>query len=252
MIELNPALKRILYLIFILSLIACNPNKIKSRYPDGKMKELWVYSSFSVNKFWICQYYHNGIESFQGRVENNKFVGERYYYYNNGKIKEIYQSFDPCNFDQSNCNDSGILKKYSINGWLKEIVYKKNRHDGFIKTFDSLGRITTWFSYSHFKKNGLFEEFFENNITAFRANYLNDTINGYGIFFYATGDTLKLIQYHNNEMSFPYKKWLSNGLTLEGNFSLDSSKAIWVWKNRKGTVIKRKTQLFNGTSIAPD
>jgi antitoxin component YwqK of YwqJK toxin-antitoxin module len=88
-------------------------------------------------------------------------------------------------------------------------------------------------------KNGIYREFHDNGRIAFEGKYQNDTIVGFAYCFTESGDTSIYFNHHNGANSFPYKKWLDNGLTLLGDFTDASKKSVtWKWFDKRGKQIK--------------
>ncbi len=86
------------------------------------------------------------------------------------------------------------------------------------------------------------------------ANYKNDTLVNYIYYFNEKGDTTKYYNHHNGVMTFPYKKWLDNGLVLYGNYTNNNEKEVlWQWFDKSGNETKREIIKAHSTGfVAPN
>ena len=123
-------------------------------YPNGKIKIEYVYpDKDEKSKYTILEYYNNGQTSFKGTVDNNKFVGVKINYFENGSLKEVDSIITPCNLDFC-CCDGKVLKYYS-NGKLDKTIENRNGvANGQVILYDkdSSGRVASICSYKNDKK----------------------------------------------------------------------------------------------------
>jgi antitoxin component YwqK of YwqJK toxin-antitoxin module len=100
-------------------------------------------------------------------------------------------------------------------------------------------------------KDGVYREFHDNGVQAFECRYRNDTIVGYAYYFNEKGDTVKMHDHYNGIMSFPYKKWLDNGLILYGDFTDESLESVtWKWLDKTGKLIKTRVAYAKNEGFA--
>lgn len=245
-------MKKFHYLLLVL-LTACTRTEIKERYKNGHKKEVWIYPYSGNNKeHTVILYYPTGERSFQASVENDHFIGKRISYYQNGKVHQIDSSYTPCPVDVEKRNNSGIVKVFTETGWLTKISYYQPHERCTSEEYDSNGVIKKKYEYAHHKINGYYIEYLDSGTARFEGTMVDDTLTGFGVFFDENGDTSKTVWYQNNQISLPYKKWLKDGITLEGYFSKDTTEVTWVWENKEGIIIKRKVQPFNRFVVAPE
>lgn len=241
----------LIFISVLFILASCNHTEVTERYSDGKPKEERTYLNKDSSKFKIVQYFPSGKISFKGNVENKLFVGQKINFYENGKVKQIDGLYKPCALDFCCCD--GLVKRFRVNGVLQETFVNKNGvENGTVFTYDTLGRLETKYEMIDGHKNGQAEKYFDDGILAFKATFRNDTIQGYALYFYGNGDTLKMMRYYGNDMDFPYYKWLKNGQIIKGEVINSGKQILWTWMDKQRNILKTKTEKFVNEITVPD
>jgi len=235
----------------LICLTSCKHTEVTERYSNGKPKEVRTYLNKDSTDFKIVQYYPSGQISFEGNVVNKLFVGQKINYYENGKIKQIDSLHKPCALDFCCCD--GLVRRYRENGTLQETFINKNGVEaGLVFTYDTLGRLETKYEMINGRKNGQAEKYFEDGTLAFKATFHNETIQGYAVYFYGNGDTLKMMKYNGNNMDFPYFKWLKNGQIIKGEVIDNGKQILWTWMDKQRIVLKTKTEAHTDDVTVPE
>ena len=230
---------------------SCTNIEVKERHSNGKPKEVRTYLNKDSTDFKIVQYYSSGQKSFEGDVINKFFVGRKISYYENGKVKQIDSLHKPCALDFCCCD--GLVKRYTANGILQETFVNSNGvENGLVFTYDTLGRLEAKYEMENGRKNGKAEKYFVDGTLAFKATFRNDTIQGYALYFYKTGDTLKMMKYSGHDMDFPYYKWLKNGQIIKGEVVNNGRQILWSWMDKNRTILKTKTAKFENEITVPE
>jgi len=212
-------------------------------YSNGKVKEEYVYpNKKDKSKFTIIEYYPNGQISFKGEVENNKFIGMKLNYYENGNLKEVDSILNSCNLDFCCCD--GFVKKYYSNGKPDQTFENRNGvANGLVSLYsnDSSGKLVTVSAYQEGKKNGISKTYYDNGKLYKLCSYKNDTAIGHIYYFETNGDTMKIYSTWKGHEDFPTKKWLTNGQIFYATY-LDSTynKVLYRWTDKAGLELKRQ------------
>ena len=238
------------FYIFAFSCRSTTHHDIK-KYPDGT---IWEEKKYQNNgdtlNYDIMEYYNNGIVYKEAMVRSGKYVEKKISYYPNGKIKQIDSLLAPCNLGVKMCDE--VLIHYYLNGRMADRRFIQNgKFNGLAQVYDS----STGYLIKQYEvvddslKTGFYKEYQENGVIGYIAFYKNDTLVQNEYFFDEKGDTLKYFYHTNGIIDLPYKKWLSNGRVLMGNYSKDKKKAIWVWYDSKGKELKRLIDNLKGKSM---
>jgi antitoxin component YwqK of YwqJK toxin-antitoxin module len=232
--------------IFILVfLFSCKQEyrKIIDTYSNGKIKVEYVYANKSnTARYQIIEYYPDGEISFKGTVENNKFVGVKCNYYENGELKQVDSLTRHCDLDFC-CCDGKVLKYYS-NGKPDQAFENRNgAANGLVHLYenDSSGRLGIIYTYSDDKKNGPYKRFYSSGQLYCSGTYRNDTLVGQVYYFKPNGDSLKINATWHGKEDFPSKKWLDNGEVFYATY-LDNTynKALYRWTDKLGKELRRE------------
>ena len=252
-------MKKILTILTILLLFGCKSEYRKTieKYSDGKISKEYLYPDKNDTlDYSIYEYFPNGKISFQGTVENGKFVGVKLNYYDNGSIKSIDSIINPCTLDYCCCD--GKVLKYYRNGKLDQTFENRNGvANGMVTLYDndSLGTLSETFNYKNDKKDGEYKSFYKSGKIYSLGAYKNDTLAGDIYYFKETGDTAKIFYNIKGKQTFPVKKWLANGQILYATFIDSTHKtALFRWTDKTGKEIKREVvnSNDNGKYILPD
>lgn len=239
------------FILIVILFSSCTKTEITKHYANGSKKEEITYFDKKHGDFKIVQYFENGQKSFEGTVEGNMFVGKKINYYDTGVIREVDSLNKPCRLD--NCCCDGVIKRYGPTGIIEEMFEIANEEkNGAVKVYDSLGLLEAAYNMKDGKKNGLFYKYFEDGVTAFKATFVNDTIEGYALYFYGNGDTLKMMKYKGDNMNFPYLKWLENGQILKGEVVNEGKHISWTWMDRNRNTLKRELVPYTEEIIVPE
>lgn len=212
-------------------------------YSSGKMKTEYVYpDKDDQSKYTVIKYFENGQVSFKGTVHNEKFVGVKINYYENGNLMEVDSIINPCELDFC-CCDGKVLKYYS-NGNLDQTFENRNGvANGQVVLYgnDSSGKIMSIRSYKDDKKNGIAKTFYQSGKLYKIETFSNNILIDYVYYFEENGDTMKINCTWNGKEDFPSKKWLDNGQIFYVTY-LDSTynKALYRWTDKSGNELKRE------------
>lgn len=239
-------MKNILLLFIIVFCASCKTEKreVLETYSNGDPKREYIYPDEKNKRhYFIIDYYVGKKVKFEGEVENNKFIGQKKNYYENGIVKEIDSISKPCALNYCCCD--GKVTKYFSNGKLKITFYNKNGVGNGPITFysdDSSEYKLSVYEYRDDVKNGRFEHYYKNGKIYQTGTYKNDTMVGKTTYFEENGDTLKIYNTWKGKEDFPAKKWLEDGQVFYANY-IDTTfdVAIYRWEDKKGKELKRET-----------
>jgi antitoxin component YwqK of YwqJK toxin-antitoxin module len=179
----------ILILIFFFS-CKTEYRKVIDSYSYGKIKEEFVYpDKKDTSKYTILDYFKNGKISFQGTVENGKFVGAKLSYYDNGSLKQVDSIINTCDLDFC-CCDGKVFKYYS-NGKLDQTFENRNGvTNGLVTLYysDSSGILDMIGTFKNGKSNGLSKGFYKSGKLHSIAMYKDDSLINIH-YFKENGDT---------------------------------------------------------------
>ncbi len=201
----------------------------------------YVYKDKSDTSSYICKvYYENGTLKHETQISNNKFVGEKKSFFENGKIERIEKLSNPTPLDTDRY-DCYIINYRPDGTKESEYQYVNDKLDGLAKDYDSSGKITRTTEYIDGKVNGLSILYHLNGKIKSLVHCRNDSAYGYEYEFDKNGDTLRArIHYgFSDENGVSLKKWLSNGRILTRSYG-DSNRTflIWKWYDKRGKLIK--------------
>ena len=212
-------------------------------YANGKPKIEYVYPDKSdTSKYIINEYYDNGQVSFEATVDNKKFIGVKFNYFENGNLKEVDSIINPCNLDFCCCD--GKISKYYSNGKLEQTFENRNGvANGQVVLYgsDSLGKIWSIRTYKDDKQNGVTKTFYQSGKLYKIETFDNDTLIEHVYYFKETGDTMKINYTWKGKEDFPSKKWLDNGQIFYATY-LDSAftKASYRWTDKSGKELRKE------------
>jgi len=224
--------------IIILTLfLGCKTDYKKSidTHPNGEKK-------VKKSTYPIIEFYDNGQVSFQATVVDNKFVGVKTSYFENGNLKEVDSLLHPCDLDYCDCD--GKISKYYSNGQLQQTFESKNgvaNGQVILYARDSSGKIRSISDYKNDKKNGVTKTFYRSGKIYKVGTFANDTLIDHIYYFEETGDTMKIMYTWYGQEDFPTKKWLTNGQIFYATY-LDSTykKALYRWTDKSGIELRRE------------
>ena len=222
-------------------------HKIIEKHPNGKAKIEYVYpDKDDTTNFTYNTYYENGQMLYKCRVVDMKFVGEKINYFDNGHIYTIEKLVKPTAFNDS-IYDCEIIQNDSSGRPQYHYAYKNGSRNGISKKFDTSGHLIETVDWVTGKQNGKQTRYYARGKVRSIVYYRNDTAINYTYLFNEKGDTLKYA-FHNpsGDIALPYKKWLSNGWTLTGNYiNAGQTKALWQWFDKiiKKSLLKPKLDL---------
>jgi len=230
-------------------------HKVAERYPDGKVKDVWVYADKSDStNFIFYSYYEDGKVRFKSKVLNNKYIGEKISYYESGQLQRIEKLYYPVALDDS-LYDCDIIN-YQENGKLdNKYTYKNGFLNGTKFDYDSTGKLAMTNDYVNGKLNGKEFLFYPSGKVKRLTNARNDSAYGFEYEFDENGDTSKaFVHYGFSVDNIFYKKWLQDGLILTGSYG-DSLRSfvVWSWLDKNNKIIKTKIDRGkNETFVAPE
>ncbi|MFI5124072.1 MAG: hypothetical protein ACHQDF_02030 [Chitinophagales bacterium] len=234
----------LLFLSLVL-IYSCKPDRrqIIKTYPNGNPLVIFNYPDKN-NKiyFEIEVFYSNGHLHRKLFVKEGKFIDSMITYFDSGKISLIDSMINPCDTLTRACDAARTI--YYENGKIAEQYrLKDGKYNGFSRHFDTHGVIAKeYFLVNDSIKEGQYKEYDRNGKIDFVGTYKNDSLTGFCYYFDVHGDTLKYYNNYKGAISLPYKKWLSDGRTLVGNFATgDNKSVIWNWFDKSGRKVKTKT-----------
>jgi antitoxin component YwqK of YwqJK toxin-antitoxin module len=237
--------------------VSCNnaSQRIKTQYLSGKPAWIYFYPDHTdTTTFISIEYYPNGKIHKRDTVQKGRIVGNHTVYYPDGSIYELMKVtnlprvlLDPWD---------GFETRYYKNGIIsQQFVYKNGQVDGPSKHYNSKGVLVKAYYLKDTTKEGEYNEYYTNGRVSYKVTFLHNVPIGKEYYFDEKGDTAKYYEIdEKGDESFPYKRWLNNGIILQGDF-LDSSGtiAVWIWFSRGGREIKRMIQHSNkGIFVSPE
>ncbi|HVU57557.1 MAG TPA: hypothetical protein VHD83_20985 [Puia sp.] len=235
------------YCFLILCACSCRQKmeRVVAKYKNGMVAIVREYSDRSdTANFIMTQFYLDGKIERTGRVHKGYYVGNIITYYKNGVRSQLDSFLFPCPMEWGACDM--ILFYYNENGTIAQrFTVKQGVKSGLCQQYDSRGILAkAYYLENDSIKNGDYKEYFDDGRVFRQMTYHMDTIVGKECIFKENGDTLLWDQYYKGQKSFPFKKWLDDGTTVEGDLVDDKSKAVvWTWRNREGKEIKKETRL---------
>jgi len=236
--------KYIFYCFLIWCVCSCRQKleKVVARYKNGRVAVIREYPDRSdTANFILKQYYSDGKIERIGTVRNGYYVEKMITYYKNGVVSRLDSLLSPCDMRSGACD--AILTYYSENGTVSQrYTAKHGVFSGLCQQYDSRGvLVKAYYLENDSLKNGNYTEYFDNGKVLRQVTYHMDTIVGREYIFKRNGDTLLWDQYYKGQKSFPFKKWLDDGTTVEGDLVDDKSKAIvWTWRTKEGKEVKKQ------------
>jgi antitoxin component YwqK of YwqJK toxin-antitoxin module len=231
-------------ILLLTFLLGCKTEYRKTidTYSNGKTKIEYVYpDKANLIKYTIIEYFNNGQISFEATVDNNKFVGVKNSYFENGNLMEVDSIINPC--DLNNCCCDGKVSKYYTNGKLELTFENRNGvANGQVVLYgsDSSGKIWSIRSYQDGKKNGVSKTFYQSGRLYKIETFRNDLLVDHVFYFKENGDTMKVNYTWNGQEDFPSKKWLDNGQIFYATYLYSSyNKALYRWTDKTGKELRR-------------
>jgi antitoxin component YwqK of YwqJK toxin-antitoxin module len=205
-IELKKINCRTLFvLIFVNILIACKPEHKEiistlSSYPDGKPREVKIYSDASdSSKYCSILYFPNGRIEQKGNYSKYKMNGSWMWWYDNGQMKDSAELVNEIYVNRR--------KHWYRNGKIKEMEYIKSRNckddccDGYYVYYDSSGML----SGHKMLKNG----------------------SGYDISYKTKGTDSIYTQLHHYVFDGKRIEWAPDSVRLEGQYENGHEEGTW-------------------------
>lgn len=247
-------MKTLHIIIVILIFTGCKTEykEVVEVYKNGNPKDVRIYENKNNKKdYRMVRYFENGQAQFQGTVKNEKFIGEKLNYYNNGKLKQVDSLIKPCDLDFCCCD--GKVTRFDTSGKITEDYENRNGiENGLVRTYDKNGKLKDSYYMTNGKKNGIARRYFDNGKMQSIVEYENDLVKGVEILFNKKGDTTAVFYYEDHINQFPMKFWKDGNIKLYGNLIPKSNKVLWMWKNDKGIELKRKWAVFSDTLSIPE
>jgi antitoxin component YwqK of YwqJK toxin-antitoxin module len=228
-------------ILFIL-LFGCKQaaKKVIDKYPSGETMTEYIYPDKDDTSNYVYKvYYEDGRLKYETKIANNKFIGEKKSFFENGKTKRVEKLFQPTPLD-ADIYDCYIIN-YRIDGTKEsEYQYINDKLNGQVMDYDSFGNIARKAEYVDGKINGKEILYFKNGKVKSIGECRNDSAYGYEYEFNESGDTLTAnIHYGYSDNGVFYKKWLSNSRLLTGSYGNSSrSFVIWKWYDKKRALVK--------------
>ena len=248
---------RIAFIILLTLTISCNDSytEITEKFNNGSPKEIKIYPDKNEkSEFQYIIYFQNGNKEFIGNIKNNKFIGTKIIYYDNGNLKEIDSLLKPCDLNLCCCD--GTVSLFDSSGRIMETYENRNGlENGLVKIYKKKsGKIDQILEYVDGKRNGIYKCYFDNGQIEIMGQFKNDTNISYTYFFNENGDTIKYFNHLNGEKTFPFKKWLDNGLIFYADFiDRKKNKILYQWVDKKGNEVKRELkEAKNSDYVMPD
>lgn len=202
-----------------------------------------IYPDKNDTSNYICKvYYESGALKHVTQISDNKFIGEKRTYFENGKVEQIEILSGPTALDDG-YYDCNIIAFRPDGTKESHYQYIDNKIHGLVTYFDSSGKMEGNEEYAEDKLNGLRVFYHPNGRVKLLSHCINDSVDGYEYEFNDAGDTLKAnIYYGKSDKGVFYKKWLSDGRLLTGSYG-DSNRTfvIWKWYDRQRAFLKSVT-----------
>lgn len=116
------------YLTFVVSCRESSDNTwedIVDIYENGMPKTVHYYPDRGNKDFYVIQkYYDDGSQSFEGTVENEFLVGNRFVFFRNGNAQEVVSILGKAELDD--CCPDGHYTYYYQDGDVKQTYFKKD------------------------------------------------------------------------------------------------------------------------------
>lgn len=231
--------------LLVILFIGCKQTakRIIDKYPDGQIMTEYIYADKSDTSNYVCKvYYENGGLKYETSISNNKFVGEKKSFYENGNLERIEKLYQPTLLSAERY-DCYIINYRPDGSKESEYQYRNDRINGLAIDYDSTGKKVRTVEYMDGKMNGKVTIYYPNGRVKSFVHYRNDSAYGYKYEFSEAGDTLRAnIRYGQSDNGVFYKRWLSNGRLLTGSYG-DSNRSfvIWKWYDKQRAFIKSTT-----------
>jgi len=245
--DIRRSCKYVSYCFLILCVCSCRQKleRVVARYKNGRVAVVRVYPDRSdTTSFIMKQFYLDGKVERTGFVHKGYYVGNVITYYKSGVVSQRDSLLFPCRMVSGACNE--ILTYYNENGTIsQQYTVKEGVKSGLCQQYDSKGvLVKAYYLENDSIKNGDYKEYFDNGKVLRQMTYHMDTVVGREYIFNKNGDTVLWDQYYKGQKSFPFKKWLDDGTTVEGDLVDDKSKmVVWTWRTKEGKEIRKETSL---------
>jgi len=239
--------KYLFYCFLIWCVCSCRHRmeRVLYRHKNGRVALVREYPDGSDTlSFIMKEFYPDGTLRRIGDIRKGNYVGKIITFFKNGVVSQTDSILIPCNMITDACDE--IMTRYNENGTVSQrFTIKQGIMSGLYQQYNPKGFLEkTYYLENDSIKNGDYKEYYPNGRIFRHMTYHMDTIIGTVYTFKQNGDTLLWDQYYKGQKSFPYKKWLDDGTTLEGDFVDDKSKAvIWTWRTKEGKEIKKEVRM---------
>jgi len=230
---------------FLISGCHIQSRKMIGKFSNGRTKSEVFYPDKDDTTSCTIKIYYNTGELYElATMYHGMYVGIKTVYHKNGKPLQTDSLTEPCD---TTITCDGILTRYYDNGKISG-RYEIHGHqiNGLARQFTRSGVLAKEYELiNDTVKNGIYKEYHDSGIRAFEGHFKMDTLVGHCYFFDEKGDSLKSYNNDNGVIALPYKKWLSDKRSLEGNYSKDNKTVIWIWYDKDGRILKRKINGIN-------
>jgi antitoxin component YwqK of YwqJK toxin-antitoxin module len=235
--------KNIFILIILFGGCKSNNNKevIVARYQDGKTRtSIQYYDLTDTSKYFIKVYFNNGDLLQNARVDSGAYIGKKVTYFQNHKVSQVDSLFAPQIIGDKKW--TGMVTRFYPNGSISQrYLVKDGKMDGLFQNYKENGIISKEYQVIDTIKNGSYTEYHENGVKSYQTTYLLGKRQGMEYYFNLSGDTIEYGMFWDGKYKFPYKKWLTNGIALVGNYiNEQETKVKWEWVDSSGAVLKTK------------
>ncbi|MCW3109988.1 MAG: phosphatidylinositol-4-phosphate 5-kinase [Segetibacter sp.] len=212
-----------------------------------------IYHDNDTTSGKILTYYNSAKPYQEVTLQNNKYVGVKKTFFENGQISQIDSLSEPCDTAIESCD--GIVVRYNENGTLSQRYQVKNHaHNGITWQYRNDGSLAKQYEIiDDTIKNGYYIEFYPNGKVANKMTFKNDTVVGMSFHFVQTGDTVKYCNHYNGYEDFPYKIWFDKNHSLMGIYTNENMKTVtWIWYENTREIKRKIVKVTNKGVMVPD
>lgn len=215
-------------------------HKVIENYSNGNVREENIYYSKTDtdNYRWLI-YYKNKNKQSECEIRNNKFIGKKITYWENGNIKQIENLVEPSILNY--CCPDAFVERFDSSGRKTEDFHNKNGvENGIVQVYHTNGKPRDVYEMKDGIINGKRWIYDTNGILNNTSTFINGNPTGIVCFYNENGDTVMYYTNSKNGIIMPAKKWLRNDRIIVGDY-LDSSESqiLWLWLDKSGEEIKR-------------
>lgn len=244
----------------------------KSYYMTGVLKSEGKWSNSKLDSVWIFyDQLGDTLEKINYYVGNKS--GYHYRYFKDDKYKNRIYSKEL--YLNGKRNDKSYF--YFGDGSIKMIIpYVNDKKQGNGFEYDEKGKIISVLRFRNNnliekeeinrmdedgKKNGIWKEFYKNDILKEEKTYLNGKLDGYVKLYNEEGKLISAIKYENGEVNLQgkdididveikeeYDK--NDNLIFQGSYKKDIPIGVHRYFDKRGNVVSSKTYDINGNLIA--